>query len=298
MERSLVHSSRIRRAIAILASSLLLIGWAATPVDGSTLPTNIRPSLATAARDREVLWDDGCLAFEAATAPRHDCVFGDPNGTFRVALVGDSHASAWFPTVEAVARARGWRLEVFVKVSCVFVDIRLYSRALGREYRECTAFRNATVARLSARPPDLLIINASHISIFPMRPADGTLAAEGAAFARMIDRLAADRKVILADVPFAGRDVPSCLAAHRTRIEACAIAHWSASPYGVIEREAAKATGATRIDLAASAWCSATCPVVRWDTIAYRDSHHLTATFARRLAPALARALDAAGISP
>ncbi len=34
------------------------------------------------------------------------------------------------------------------------------------------------------------------------------------------------------------------------------------------------------------------CPVVRNDMIVFRDHHHLTATFARSLAPALDRALE------
>ncbi len=293
--------SRVARTIIASAVAATLFVFPAgpglEPAAATVLPPNVRPSLAAAAMDREVLWRDGCLSWEAATAPARGCVFGDPAGRIRVALVGDSHASAWFPAVEAVARARGWRLEVYVKVSCVFVDMPLYSRALGREYRECTAYRDATAARLRADPPDLLLVTASHVSIFPMRPADRTLAAEGAAFARMLERMPARRTVILADVPFALRDVPSCLAANRGRVEACAIVGWSASPYGAIERLAATATGATRIDLAASGWCGTTCPVVRDGIVAYRDQHHLTATFARSLAPLLARALDRAGIT-
>jgi len=36
-----------------------------------------------------------------------DCTFGDPTGTTRIALVGDSHASAWLPAFDAFGKANG-----------------------------------------------------------------------------------------------------------------------------------------------------------------------------------------------
>lgn len=67
---------------------------------------------------------------------------------------------------------------------------------------------------------------------------------------------------------------------------------------GVIEKTAASKTGADLIDLTAGI-CpgSGACPIVINDMIAYRDGHHLTATFSRRLAPLLDRRMRALGIT-
>ncbi len=105
-----------------------------------------------------------------------------------MALVGDSHASHLFPAVEAVARKRGWRLEPYVKVSCPFVDMRVRSLTLKREYYECTRWRTAVLDRLADVKPDLVIV-ANLRWMYPVLAVDGTVARQGAALARMIDRV-------------------------------------------------------------------------------------------------------------
>jgi hypothetical protein len=100
--------------------------------------------------------------------------------------------------------------------------------------------------------------------------------------------------VILADVPFASDDVPACLSKHLKDVRKCAVAAFRRSSGGSPERErvAASLSGGTVLNLG-RAICGGPgdCPVVRDGMIVYRDGHHLTATFARSLAPALDRAL-------
>ena len=82
------------------------------------------------------------------------CVYGDDKaGTVTIALVGNSHAAHWFPAIELLARQRGWRLIPFTKFSCVFVDMRIWSPRLKREYTECEAWRERVVDRLVASAP-------------------------------------------------------------------------------------------------------------------------------------------------
>jgi len=122
-----------------------------------TLPADLTPSLTSARDDEERLRGDGCLAFERVTTPPN-CVYGVKGSAITIALVGDSHASHWFPAIEAVALERGWRLLTFVKVSCSFTTLVQRNLALKREYRECTTFNEATVARLNQIKPALTII--------------------------------------------------------------------------------------------------------------------------------------------
>ena len=263
------------------------------PVAGShVLPADISPSLASAHDDKERLWSDGCLAFEAATAPP-PCLYGDRAGTFTVALVGDSHGAQWFPAFNRVAQQRHWRLLVFTKVSCPFIDMPVWSNTLKREYTECAAWDAAVAAKLANARPDLTVFAMSHW-ILPLRSADRTVAAEAAAFAREI-ALVHGRSTIMVDTPHASGDVPDCLASHRGDIRPCATPRSIAfSGHGLVERAAARQANVATIDLSPDICPTSsgtTCPAVVDGMIVYRDYHHLTATFAAYLAPKLDQAL-------
>ena len=261
-------------------------------VRSHALPADISPSLASAHDDRERLWSDGCLAWEAATAPP-PCVYGDRAGTFTVALVGDSHGAQWFSAFSRVAQREHWRLLVFTKVSCPFIDMPVWSNKLKREYTECAAWNAEVVAELANARPDLTVIAMSHW-ILPLRSADRTVAAEAAALAREI-ALVHGQATIMVDTPHASGDVPDCLASHRADIRPCSTPRSIAfSGHGLVERAAARRADVATIDLSPDICPTSsgtTCPAVVGGMIVYRDYHHLTATFAASLAPELDQAL-------
>jgi hypothetical protein len=269
------------------------------------LPDDVRPALGSARDDEEQLRGDGCLAFERVVVPP-DCVYGFRDATFTIALVGDSHAAHWFPALERVAKHERWRIVTFVKVACPFIDMRVGNVALKREYRECADFNEATIDRLGRLRPDLTIVSMSRIAIHPVVSADDTVAAKGAAIGRMVARIPG-RTALLVDTPYAGIDVPGCLSAHPSDVDACAIAHRTAflDHLGAIERVAATASGAAVIDLTARICVEDPCPVVVDGMIVFRDIGHLTATYSRSLAPALdaeirrvIHAGDTSGVGP
>jgi hypothetical protein len=248
------------------------------------LPAGLQPPLARAATDEERLKADRCIAYErATTAP--SCSYGPADG-FTIALVGDSHASHLFPALEAVANARGWRIVPFVKVSCPFIDLAVRSSYFKREYHECAAFREATIQRLAALGPDLTLV-AQNKWVQLMDPSDARVERVGASLARTLGRVPG-RKALFVDVPHAGSDVPTCLAAHPTDIGACATPRARAmNGVGAIESVAAKQADVPTVDLRQWVCVGDPCPAVVNGMVVYRDHHHLTATFSRSLAPAL-----------
>jgi hypothetical protein len=260
------------------------------PPTDDALPVDLQPSLAAARTDEERLRADHCLAFEPQTAPRAGCAYGPADAPVTVALVGDSHAAQWFPALDAIAEHRGWRLLVFTKVSCPLIDLPVWNRVLDREYRECAAFRDATLARLAVDRPDLVVVAMSRW-IKPIDPEQATTPLEAAAIGRVLARLPG-RVAIVVDTPYAKVDIPGCLSAHLDDVSACAFPISGGN--GVLERKAAKAAGAAVVDLTASLCVRGLCPAVSDGMVVYRDSHHLTATFSRSLAPVLDRALRTA----
>jgi len=259
------------------------------------LPANVRPSLADASNDWERLLRDGCLVQELQITPAN-CVYGDPNGTITVALVGDSHASQWFPAVQRIALAKHWKLVPFVKLSCRFVDLPIFSRVLKREYTECEAWRPLVVKRLQALKPDLTIVAAAE-GMDPMIPADNSPAVQGTAMAVLLRQIPGP-KAIIVDTPSPEYDVPACLSAHTSDVTQCATPRAIAYSWRhrTLEVTAVKATPhATLVDLSTAICPYDPCPAVFNGMIVYRDNFHLTATFSAYLAPQLAAALPAIG---
>jgi peptidoglycan/LPS O-acetylase OafA/YrhL len=259
----------------------------------------LSPSVGAAPKDYEAPWKNNCLGWEATTVPPAwgKCVYGNPSGTFQVALIGDSHGSAFFPAVNEVAKAHGWKLVVYLKIDCSFVDIPITDLNLKRTYTECATWNNNVIARLNAHPPDLAIVHMSRW-IFNVNSSDASYTAQGNAMAREMEKIPQQTQVVMVtDIPDPwNMSVPDCLASHPNDYRSCAYARSTGfgSYWGKREAVASKAAGVPLID--PSQWIcpgsgSTRCPAVLNGMIIFRDQHHLTATFARSLGPALDAAL-------
>lgn len=219
------------------------------------------------------------------------CTYGNRDSTFTVALVGDSHAAHWFPAVEAIANARGWRLVVYAKASCVFVDLPIYSPILKREYTECEAWRPLVIERLIQDQPDVTIVSSDRWLPTEVK-GDADPTRQGEAMARLLNQIPG-AIAILADTPASRVDVPVCLSQNLADITRCATPRSEAFGRRPLlrERVAAKAADATVIDLSDAICPGDPCQAVVGEFIVHRDDHHLTATFAASLAGLLEAAL-------
>lgn len=283
-------------AVARLSFLVLLM-----TIVGGSLPAAAIGAVAPAASlspqqartDRERLWGNGCMAPESATTPL-SCVFGRTSSSFTLALVGDSHASHLFAGVEALARARGWRLVVFTKVSCPFLDIAVRNFFSGKEYGRCATWNQNVLERLRRIRPDLTVTVAFR-GIHPMDPAQNTTAREGAAIGRMLAKVPG-RRAIIVDTPYSTRDIPTCLVRNPSRPKVCFIPASEVLSVGVRTRErvAADIANATVIDLTSTICAGFPCRVVRKGVVMFRDTHHLTNTYAATLRDALGAGMDRA----
>jgi peptidoglycan/LPS O-acetylase OafA/YrhL len=271
-----------------------LMPWTAIPdvtlPIGVPLPVDVRPSLKLARTDEERILPDGCVTSLDGTRPA-SCVYGDPAGKVTVALVGDSHASHWFPALNVLANEHGWRLIPYVKVSCPFVDGPVLNPFTKVEYVECETWRASAIEAINRAHPDLVVVATAYLAIYPV-DRDRRPQTEGAAMAREIGLLNAPAAIIV-DNPRTAVDIPACLSSHVTDVNSCAIPRAAGfpAPFGILERVAAEASGSALVDLTAAICPSMPCPVVRDGMILYRDGNHLTATFVRSLADRFAAAL-------
>jgi hypothetical protein len=265
------------------------------------LPADLQPSLATAAADLPESYLDHCHVQTGGHASGASCLYANLGSTTTIALFGDSHALEWFPAVEAFAAAEGWRMLSLTMSSCTPADLVVWSTTLKRTYTECSAWRAQAIAQLVQLHPAIIVVASAHGIEPPLDAAGNQLngparvAAFQAGLVRTLAELvpAAGRVILLADTPASDVDPPTCLSAHPQSILACSMpehvainADFLAADHAVVAR-----TRVGFIDPTTWACPSDPCPPVIGNLLVYRDSGHLTATFAASLSGRLGAAI-------
>jgi hypothetical protein len=228
-----------------------------------------------------------------------ECVYGDPASDTTVLLLGDSHAQQWLPAVQALADERGWRLRAITKSACPIVEGTVWNSVLKRGYRECDEWREAAYELIETESPAFVLVAAD--GRYELMADDGSRLEEGhdaawaAALTASLERIGELAPVIvIADTPRVGYDPAECLATSGG-IEDCDVERdrMVDEAYAELEAAAAEAAGAGLISTTDWICFEEDCPLVRGAILVYRDSHHLTATFADRLSERLGAAIDA-----
>ncbi len=238
--------------------------------------------------------------------PVQKCTVESGNG-LRVVLMGDSNARMWIPTFTEIGKERGWTLSVLSYPTCPW-QARL--EVLYQSFAACKAHQADWYARVvPALDPDLIILVHQGFDA-PARPlpfvtANGSIVRGGQpayepaltnASATALGALArAGRQlVILEPTPDAppGVDPLACLSGGTAPAKCSFQANTVATPLERYYRSQTGVDGVTSVDLdrlVCPRW--PTCDAIVGQVIARRDGNHLTATFARVLAPEVAARL-------
>lgn len=261
-----------------------------TAARGMPVPADLSPPLIEAAGDKPAIFLDGCVrSWLEVGVP--DCVSGDPAAATTVALIGDSHAAMWQPSLDIVARQRNWRLVTMAKVTCPLQDLPITSPYLGRQYSECEQWRQEALARLADQQPKLIVLSMSrrYAADFGFASYDpGWIASLTAMVADLRARTGA-RVLVLGPVPDPQTDVPVCVSGNLNDTLACAPPRRDGLNSDGIRAEVAAtgAGGGQYADLSGMFCTAQVCPVVVGRELVFRDDNHLTVTYAEALAPVL-----------
>jgi len=273
----------------------------ADPVLSGPLPRGLQPRLRDVKDDLPAGYADDChLGFDDDRSG--DCVYGYPDGAATVVLFGDSHAAQWLPAIEDVAFVRDWRVIGLTKSACPPVDLTVWNANKKRGYRECDAWRQHVLERIARESPAIVFLTGYHVYERMDGDTRVPLAEDLAAWREgLVATIAAIQAtgaqvVLIADTPHLAITPDECLADHRDAVEACLqqAADVVDADYAQLERDVATATGARLLSLTDVICPEGACPLVFGTTPVYRDDQHLTATFARRLAPVIDAWLDMA----
>ncbi|MDI1464328.1 acyltransferase family protein [Catellatospora sp. KI3] len=276
-------------AQALVAS--VTSGMAVDRVDAVT------PDPVTARDDLPLVYGQNCVSLSTDSKPKA-CVYGSQTATFTVALVGDSHAAQWFPALKTIAEQRQWRLVTYLKASCPLLNETV--TLSGRAFDACAKW-NTAVREVLAGPdkPDLAVVSAStgHI-IFRDGAMLGAAENKQAIEQAMRSTLTAVTGggvpvVLIRDTPRPLIDIPECVARHWTELTRCGFSQSRAAETSEPQVRAAQgAPGVHLIDVNQAICPSDPCAPIIGDVLVYRDTHHLTATYASTLVPLLGVELD------
>ncbi len=269
---------------------------AAEPVDEVT---ELTPSLVDAPGDVADVYADGCHQ-DQHSPDVTSCVYGDADSDTVVALVGDSHAAHWQPALEVLAEENGWRLETYTKSACLFGDIAVWNAPQSGPYTSCEQWQDAVREQLTEERPDVVVASSSGAYRVP---GDGEPMSREESFADVTQAVATNWRELedagievltIADTPWWGLDVPECVAEHQDDLSECAVSRSEAVARSGAELHHAAAElvpAADLVDVTEYICPREECVPVVGGVLTHSDSHHLTATYSRSLAPRIEEAI-------
>ena len=213
------------------------------------------------------------------------------------AIVGDSHAGHWSAAFELEAKERKEQLLHMMKGSCPF---SISERASNKKLRSgCEKFKEKVWAELRSRKIDRVILSASSKNSLVTRPGLSKHESAVQGYEEMLRKLPRHIRevIVMRDVPRPETGVTRCLEwlpTMSSRLEpgACSRLREHALLPDPLADAARRVGGRVKlIDLTDEFCDDQTCFSVVGNVLVYGDSHHMTGTFARSLAPRLRREL-------
>ncbi|NJN94754.1 MAG: acyltransferase [Anaerolineales bacterium] len=297
--RVLVRRSGYSLAMAACITILglgLTYGWRQLSVSWAKLPEQAR--FTQVIDELPEIYNTGCHAdFFEVGLKVENCTAGPADASRRLVLFGDSHAAQWYPALEQLATEQGWRLISLTKSACPAVDLLKFHPRMGRDYVECSEWRQAALQVMKELKPDLVVVSSSASQIQRSEWQPG--------MERILDSLSETSRsvVLLRDTPYPGFDVPRCLARHQwgaaiTPVPACEIVAQNKASielYNLQLEAAAHYPNVFVVDMEPYICPEMPCQLERDELILYRDSHHLSVPFVKSLTETLAMQLSRAG---
>ncbi|WP_345186735.1 acyltransferase family protein [Microbacterium panaciterrae] len=238
------------------------------------VPSNMTPTLWTVGTD----WNTTCHGVGLSEAPSSECLFGENDGAPRVALVGSSFAGSLFPALAQLATSNDLQVLRYTKDACQFTTQPVLHN--GAANVSCDRWNREILGRLRANAPDVIFL------------ANQPTESEAEDLRRALADLTQIAPVVVVEpVPDVGQDPIGCLSDHLTDAENCARNTVDALQ-GNVARQSAALAGAGFLEISPWICNPKTCPLIQGNVLVYKDSSHLTQTFAKLLAPLFKAKVD------
>ena len=229
------------------------------------------------------VYGDGCHV-NYGEVESGDCTYGEKGSATRVVLYGDSHAAQWFPTLEVLAREKGFELISLTKSACPSVDVPRSDQGAYKN-SECDKWRENSVKRIQKIKPTAVILSSFQYFTEPRGYSSRAQWWNEGQRRLLADLQGSSRNLIyISDTPQPLRDIPNCLASQD--VKDCDTTE--KTPNVIIN-------GFKKID--PTPWlCTNVCSSIKDGYVVYRDGSHISVQSALALAPLLETALRDKGL--
>ena len=258
----------------------------------------IQPSIENLAADTPYKALGSCYSLrDESTPPPDGCVFGNPSGEFRIALVGDSYAAQWFPAFQRIAEDTGATLLVLAKTGCPQLLVPTRFTSTTAQYQTCAPYSERVRGQLEAFEPDLIV--TAYGDFLLESDSERNLAHEADAMRSGILRLLSVAPVVyISPVPVQPIDPVSCLDTHRDDPRTCIADPKVPETYPHAERDQIALSGleAYAVDPQSLFCTGGTCPLVdSTGIVRNRDAKHVSATYSAAVWERVLRLLGESG---
>jgi peptidoglycan/LPS O-acetylase OafA/YrhL len=255
--------------------------------------SDVLPAPVDAAHDKSRAYRDVGGKNCWASSPSYRsirCTFGDTRSSVRIALVGNSHAGQWLPALERLADEKHWQVDTYLASECALADVAQDLDTVAHS-RACRAWVDRTTREVARSHPDLVVMT-NRMSVAATGHAyDESAPAYGRGYTAVLEQFAAaDLKVlVLHDTPAPGDSIPDCVAEAGDDYRSCdgTRAAWINPEPAEQSVQQVDDPDIRFADLTDHICAATVCHAVTGGVITYFDGSHLTATFARTLAPYL-----------
>lgn len=277
----------------MMLAGLLTIRWDDSSIELMKSPGQVR--YLQAEWDAPIIYNMGCDDWYLSSQVKI-CAFGADTAPHTVVLMGDSVGVQWFPAVREVFNKPDWRLLLITKSSCPMVDEPLFYPRIGRIYSVCTQWRARALRELAAMKPDILIFGSTYIYNY-------TKDQWSAGTRRVLSEISPSVKhvYILRSTPTIPFDGPACLAPRSWLYRMLTGKNHCMAPahnrkfddvYSWLESAASHYPNVSMVDMTDAVCPDDKCRAQRDGIIVFRDTEHMTASFARSLGAQLSTHLQ------
>lgn len=267
------------------------------------LEQNTPNILMSAPHDIPSIYTHGCDSWYE-NANINPCVFGTNGFNKTVVLIGDSILAQWFSLVTSTFQVPEWRVIVLTKSSCPMVDEDFFYERIGKVYEVCNKWRNDLFDILLEIKPDVIITGSA--ATYPFSEKQWI---EGSK--RILSKFStiSNEVIVIPGTPALTFDGPSCLMrqqnnkSNENSFSQKSICSEDEIPKYIKTNKALLFSATNNfenvklLDLNNQVCPEGKCSAMTSEGIVvFRDSQHITDTFARSLSPHAKTMIESFGI--
>jgi len=213
------------------------------------------------------------------------CEYGNKNASRKIVLVGDSHAAQWLPAIRKVFYGKkDWKIITYTKSACPFTSATVMNK--GGLYLSCAEWNKKVMGEIELLRPEVVVTSQSRAhKVYGVADKESNIQAlaDGMASRWLELNKLRLRIIVIADTPRMSQDPVKCLSSKGGSIEKC-----STSVKKSVRRDPILLAVNINKNVTLQSlndyicdrdWCRPN----KGQILIWRDSHHLTATYARWL---------------